>query len=240
VLDLDEQAALRLGVEADGSRGSECLLELTESECWVNTETVDAESQVRGPGRPLSFDRRAALDHLVNLFWEHGYDQVNQQAMAAATGLSTSSLYNSFGTKPQIYREVLGRYLDILERVLEPLERGCRGRDDVLEALDRLESLLRSRAGRFGCLLVCSMTTVAGRDRWVAEIGERYRARLRAGFAAALQRGRTAGEQLPDPEVMAPVLTAAIIGTATIGRTTRAGPEALAQFDALRALVGGT
>jgi AcrR family transcriptional regulator len=173
----------------------------------------------------------------MELFWEHGYDDVNQQQMVAATGLSTSSLYNTFGTKPQTYREVLARYQEAIAHILEPLEHGTQGREDLHATLDRIETLFRSPRGRYGCLLTCSMTTIATHDEHVADTGKAYRERLRAALTEAMRRGRTAGERLPDPTATGHVLAAALLGMFVTGRATQGGTEALDQLTSLHTLI---
>lgn len=198
---------------------------------------MHSESQVRPTGRPLGFDRTEATDQLVLLFLERGYDQVNQQQMAAATGLSTSSLYNSFGTKPQTFREVMGRFIDLCADLLAPIEHGVRGREDLLEFLDRYEAHLSTPLGRSGCLVTSAMITMAGRDTELEDVTNHHRERLRRALANTLQRGRDLGEPLPDPETTAPVLVAAILGSLVTARATTAGPETYAQLNGLREMV---
>lgn len=198
---------------------------------------MNSESQARLAGRPLGFDRTEATDELLALFLERGYDQVNQQQMAKATGLSTSSLYNSFGTKPETFREVMARFIELCADLMAPLEHGVRGREDLLEYLDRYEAQLSTPLGRSGCLITSAMITMAGRDPQLEAVTAHHRARLRTALADTLRRGRDLGEPLPDPEATAPLLVAAILGNLVTARATTAGPETHEQVAALRDLV---
>jgi AcrR family transcriptional regulator len=198
---------------------------------------MNSESQVKSPGRPRAFDRDAVLEQLLLLFWEVGFDQVSQQQMSAATGLSTSSLYNTFGTKAETFHEVLGRYLERTSMLFEPLEHGTRGREDLLDQLDRFRVQLESPLGRAGCLIVTSMATLDDRDEAFQALAAEHRERLRAAFAAALRRGRALGEPLPDPDTTAPLLVAATLGSLLTARAETVGDEASGQLAALRALV---
>lgn len=198
---------------------------------------MHSESQARSPGRPLGFDRTAAVDELLVLFLERGYDQVSQQQMAAATGLSTSSLYNTFGTKPELFRAVMQRFIERCADLLAPLEHGDRGVEDLLEFLRRYEAQMDSPLGRRGCLVTSSMITMVGRDPELDVMTSEYRARLRAGFAATLQRARDLGEPVPDPAATAPLLVAATLGNLATARATTAGPETYEQLAALTEFV---
>lgn len=196
---------------------------------------MGSESEVARAGRPLGFDRAEALTRLMALFWQTGFERVTQQQMATVTGLSTSSLYNTFGTKIEIYREAMADYLRRMETLLEPLECGSRGSEDVLEMLERTKAVLDSAQGRYGCMAVTAMTAPV--DEQVARATERYRERLRAGFLAVAERARGLGEAAPEPVVAANMMTAAFLGTLVIARAAPDSRELTRQLDVLRDFV---
>ena len=74
--------------------------------------TMDNAIERRG-GRPRGFDREAALDTAMRLFWKHGYEGVSFQQLTAALGVAAPSLYAAFGNKAALYREALERYADM-------------------------------------------------------------------------------------------------------------------------------
>ena len=94
----------------------------------------------RRPGRPAQFDRDSALAALLWLLWSKGYDAATQEEMLAATGLSSSTLYRSFGTKADILEAALAQYLAYLDEMFAPLEHGRRGVADVHAFLDHLQA----------------------------------------------------------------------------------------------------
>ena len=73
---------------------------------------MDDAVERRG-GRPRGFDREAALDTAMRLFWRHGYEGVSFQQLTAALGVAAPSLYAAFGNKAALYREALERYADM-------------------------------------------------------------------------------------------------------------------------------
>ncbi|MEU2357035.1 TetR/AcrR family transcriptional regulator [Streptomyces misionensis] len=193
---------------------------------------MNSPSEAPRSGRPLGFDRDEALGRVMALFWKTGFDRVSQQQMASATGLSTSSLYNTFGTKIEIYREAMDAYLRHMESIFEPLRHGTRGSEDVLETVARLEAVLDSAQGKFGCMATTAMTAPV--DAHIAKATDQYRENLRAGFTAVAARARDLGEAVPDPTTAANIMTAAVLGTLTIARAAPDSPELRAQLDALR------
>jgi AcrR family transcriptional regulator len=68
------------------------------------------EEAKRGRGRPAVFDRGAALNAAMKLFWERGYEGTSFDDLTAAMGISASSFYNSFGSKEELYCEATRTY----------------------------------------------------------------------------------------------------------------------------------
>ena len=67
------------------------------------------EAKSRG-GRPWSFDREAAIETALRLFWRHGYEGVAIGDLTQAIGIAPPSLYAAFGSKAGLYREAVDRY----------------------------------------------------------------------------------------------------------------------------------
>jgi AcrR family transcriptional regulator len=65
------------------------------------------------------FDVERALDAAMETFWEHGYDGTSMSMLTAATGLGKGSLYGTFGTKEQLFRQCLTRYGDLYRAAYE-------------------------------------------------------------------------------------------------------------------------
>ena len=113
----------------------------------------------RAPGRPLGFDPDAVIHELVLLFWEKGYDATTQADMVERTGLSSSSLYNTFGDKPAIFDCVLARYNQMTASVFEPMLTGSDGLAELEAFIDWREAhVLEPAYGLAGCLIVTTMS----------------------------------------------------------------------------------
>lgn len=61
-------------------------------------------------GRPRSFDRAAALDAAIHLFWKNGYAETSIRDLSEALGIGTPSLYNTFGDKQTLFTEAVRVY----------------------------------------------------------------------------------------------------------------------------------
>jgi AcrR family transcriptional regulator len=194
----------------------------------------------RTAGRPAEFDRTEALDALVELFWQRGYEGTTQDVMLASTGLSSSSLYRTFGTKAQTFEAVLRRYLELYDAILGPLEQGTAGVADLHAMLDRIAGLLGSPAGARGCMVVAITQDPVNRDPQVSALTSRHLVRMRAAVRVAATRAIEAGETLPTPlDQFVDVFYAAMLGILV---SARAGDRdaSLATVGGLRALLTGS
>jgi AcrR family transcriptional regulator len=62
-------------------------------------------------GRPIGFDKEAALEAAMLLFWERGYEPTSMADLTQAMGLSPSSIYAAFGDKHTLFSLAVQRYL---------------------------------------------------------------------------------------------------------------------------------
>jgi AcrR family transcriptional regulator len=60
--------------------------------------------------RPRSFDRDAALEQAMILFWERGYEETSIGDLTAAMGIGAPSLYAAFGDKRSLFEAAAERY----------------------------------------------------------------------------------------------------------------------------------
>lgn len=145
--------------------------------------------------RTASFDRDAVVGAAMDVFWNVGYEAAAIPDLEQATGLSRSSIYNSFGSKRGLFDAAVQQYLDTVIRPrLRPLLADPVAPDAITEYLTGLRDALADRAtlaARSGCLLINSAGSPIGADAAVASTIASYRAELRAAI------GRGIGARLP-------------------------------------------
>jgi AcrR family transcriptional regulator len=64
-------------------------------------------------GRPIGFDKDAALEAAMLLFWERGFEGTSMADLTQAMGLNPSSIYAAFGDKHTLFQLAVKRYMDI-------------------------------------------------------------------------------------------------------------------------------
>ena len=105
--------------------------------------------------RSRSYDEGEVLAGAMNAFRREGYARVSIPQLEAATGLSSGSLYNSFGDKHGIFLAAFEHYLKaVLGRRMAQFARPEAGLAGLRELF---LTLLREPAGEtFGCLITNS------------------------------------------------------------------------------------
>lgn len=156
--------------------------------------TLEGMSEKTLPaGRPLQFKPDAVLDAAMTLFWQRGFEGTSMQEIEASTGLSRSSLYNSFGSKRELFERALDRY-EQRGRAITALQEGSLGLEDVHAFFDRLVAGLCGARATPGCFMVNSVIEFGGKDAGMARTGKQHFARVEGALASALRRAARRGE----------------------------------------------
>lgn len=98
-----------------------------------------ADPSRRKIGRPLSFDREAALEQAMLTFWRHGYETTSIVDLTTAMGVTAPSLYAAFGDKKRLFLEAARRYAG-------DQEAAARAIDDAPSARDAARAMLMGAA----------------------------------------------------------------------------------------------
>lgn len=122
-------------------------------------------------GRPKLFDREAALDKALELFWAHGYEATSLSDLVAATGAKAPTLYAEFENKEGLFRAVLDRYI----------EKFSARRNAALQCQEScvatgIENYFRTTAACFtdrskpaGCFFICTSSALSASSGDIAE-----------------------------------------------------------------------
>lgn len=170
-------------------------------------------------GRPLGFDRNEVLDRLVTLFWTSGYSGTTQTDICTATGLSTSSVYNTFGTKSQLFDAVLAHYVAGSDVLTEPL-RGDLGVDGLHKWAGRMHKVATSGSTPLGCLMVMSVNELASEPFDIETRFGDWRTSLQSSLRDTIELAQQRGELTPgNADTRAALLFAANLGLLTTARS---------------------
>jgi TetR/AcrR family transcriptional regulator, transcriptional repressor for nem operon len=144
--------------------------------------------------RTKSFDQEEILDKATNLFWQQGYSFTPPQDILDTTGLSRSSLYDTYGDKHSLFLQCLRRYRETETEVLIGY---LDGSEDSAAAIRKVfhsawGHTVKQRQQK-GCLMVNSLNELAPRDPEVAAIIRENRRAMEDAFYRAIRRGQQQG-----------------------------------------------
>lgn len=107
-------------------------------------------------GRPRSFDRDAALEKVMKVFWSKGYECAQINDFTAAIGITPPSFYAAFGNKEQAFREAVDYYRRTIGAApFEALENASTIQDGMRQWLElSADSAFECPAG--GCMISVS------------------------------------------------------------------------------------
>jgi len=159
----------------------------------------DPQPASRSRGRRPTFDRSEALSVALDLFWRHGYEGVSISDLCEAIGIAPPSLYHAFGSKADLYREVLKLYgagnVTADEIAVAPSARAA-----VAMLLERgVEAV--SRPGRpSGCMISSGMLMASPENADLAQELQALRAETRIALEHRIVRDVAAGALSADTD----------------------------------------
>jgi len=171
-------------------------------------------------GRPLSFDRDAALHQAMLLFWRHGYEGTSLSDLTAAMGVTSPSIYAAFGDKRRLFLEAVDRYLSGPVTAKSIIAGATTAREAA-------RGLLQASAAGFtlpdtpaGCLLASATVSCSAASMDVQQALAARRQGIEADLRARIVQAMETSE-LPagtDADALAGHVMAVIQGLSTLAR----------------------
>ncbi len=125
-------------------------------------------------GRPIKFDRQAAVELVMNDIWRSGFEACSVKAISEKLGITRSSFYNAFGSREALFLEALELYFS------KSPDRALAVEDSntcILKTLTQVfRDACRSRAAdpqARGCMVVNCVAELVGVDETLGPILEK-------------------------------------------------------------------
>ena len=120
-------------------------------------------------GRPKEFDTDKALESAMHQFWRVGYEATSLQDLLKAMRLSKSSLYQTFGSKHELFLRSIDIYQHTSADELHKKLNDSRNSKIFLKGF--LDSVIAESTSRNkkGCLLVNTINELGYRDKAVSK-----------------------------------------------------------------------
>jgi len=166
----------------------------------------------------MSFDPDQALEAAMQLFWRAGYEATSMQDLLKAMHLSKSSLYQTFGSKQDLFQRCLERYSrDFSQHLRATLQASANGREFV-ESLFDFIAAEGSCDEKKGCILVNTANELGQRDENIAKLVGKGIGKLTEILELAVISGQQQGviDRNKDAKALADFLVVNICGMRTM------------------------
>ena len=144
-------------------------------------------------GRPIGFDKDAALEAAMLLFWERGYEGASMADLTRAMGLNPSSIYAAFGDKHALFQLAVKRYMEMRAQYAGKALKEPTLEKVVRALFDSTVAFLTTPGHPARCMtlsgaLGCSVDASPARDI-MTEIRKQNEAAMRTRFLQAQKSG---------------------------------------------------
>ncbi|MGE7835152.1 TetR/AcrR family transcriptional regulator [Viridibacillus arvi] len=146
-------------------------------------------------GRPREFDYSSIVDVAMKTFWIRGYEGCSTQDLCSDTGLGKGSLYNTFGSKHELYKQVLERYHEfVIKEQKELLNAPTTVKERLSNFYERALQKDFENIELKGCLLINAIVERANNNVMVQEIFSRHVELLKQAIEKVMKEGLQTGE----------------------------------------------
>lgn len=176
-------------------------------------------------GRPRNFETETVVNRAMDAFWTHGYANTSPAQLAEATGIGKGSLYNTFGSKRELFERVLNRYDRMGSEVVgEFMARPGTARECIGAFIRFLVDSDVAQPVRRGCLAVNTATEFSARDAEITKAVRTMQEHTMSALAERIDQGRRDGDvaQDVDPRAAAEFLMNIIVGLRVMAKTSDA------------------
>ena len=172
-------------------------------------------------GRPRNFNEGQALNQAMTVFWSKGYEATSLMDILKATGLSKSSLYETFGSKRSLFLLTFQLYRDERKKQLSHyLNSG----ETAIEGINNFFTMVKDHSHLeerpIGCMSCNEAVELSPHDPEIREFVKQDFQDVEDSFHAAILRGQSDGSiKQADARVLARFLTVSLQGIQVVSRS---------------------
>lgn len=174
-----------------------------------------------------NFDVDIARNRAKALFWSKGYEATSMDDLLKCMDINRGSFYATFGSKQDLYLDVLRRYEQHYRcGVLEHLRTELAPREAIQALFEAVRKEASGAKGTRGCFLANATMELAASDKSVAKIVRDAFSQTEAFFRAMIVEGQASGT-IPvsvDPDVVARSLLGLLLGMRVLARSGSPSP----------------
>lgn len=131
----------------------------------------------------------------MHLFWRQGYEATSMQNLLDSMHLSKSSLYQTFGSKHDLFQRCIQHYRSMMTaETRQALEQAPSGRAFIETVFRSFVDRMEDPTNRIGCLVMNTASELAQRDEAIARAIREGAQGFIQVFHDAVQRAQQEGE----------------------------------------------
>lgn len=153
-------------------------------------------------GRPRAFDRNAALERAMRVFWAKGYEATQLADLTAAMGINPPSFYAAFESKEAIFREAVDLYLATDGAAsMRALADTASTRDAIGAMLLASIDIALANPAKGGCMVSLGLINCQEQNEGVRALMRGLRKTTEDLIYQRLEHGRADGELSPSADI---------------------------------------
>ena len=151
-------------------------------------------------GRPRNFDKSAALDAALKLFWQHGYEGTSVAMLAETIGVNVPSLYAAFGKKESLFVACIERYGELNGDMYHESFKKETAREVARSILEGEVELVTQCGTPDGCLMIQGALATSPESDSIREMMADMRGMAERWIADRFRQAVDEGDLPPDAD----------------------------------------
>lgn len=171
--------------------------------------------------RAKDFDEEVALERAMEVYWAKGYEGTSVSDLVTAMGINKGSLYNTFGSKKELFMRAFLKYDRERRRaMIAELERIGDSYVAIARLFDWFIAQSEADSDRKGCLMVNTALELPNHPADVQAVVSAALEDFEAFFERTIRLGRERGQIRAglDPSQAAPWLLSQALGLRVLSR----------------------
>jgi AcrR family transcriptional regulator len=166
--------------------------------------------------RPRTLPKEESLERALNLFWNKGFDRTSIADLGNALGVGPSSIYNSFGSKEELYQQAIKHYMETHASFVSAIFEEAKALSAdlcVRKLLRSVTKLYASQETPLGCALLQSGGAGTPEDSEACAFTCEAKASLESAIQTLFETRKRAGDKLvASPHILAKFVTVTMRG----------------------------
>ncbi|WP_458789529.1 TetR/AcrR family transcriptional regulator [Yoonia sp. MH D7] len=156
--------------------------------------------------RAENYDRDAALDAAMTLFWRKGYHATSLKDLEVALHMKPGSIYAAFDSKQNLYLLAIERYFEASRTGFRAqMAKAATPLTGLAAQFQNYADLAQDDPARRACMLMKTIVDTTSTDPKIADASKQYLDQMCVEFSESFEAARASGE-LPstaDPKRLA-------------------------------------